>query len=143
MDEISNKDKDYITNYKDELIVILHKSQERFEKQLSYISAGSLVLSMAFIKDIVKNIANSEYRGLLICGWFLLGITLIINCISHIRAVDLHNKTIREINNDKYDNIKVSRRYREITCVNWLTVITLALGICLIIIFSSINIYNG
>lgn len=38
-------DSTHIEKYREELIELLHKSQDSFEKQLSYISAGSLALS--------------------------------------------------------------------------------------------------
>jgi len=132
----------HIEKYREELITLLHKSQDAFEKQLTYISAGSLALSIGFIKDIVKNIADADCKWLLNTGWGLLGFTLLVNCISHIRAADLHNKTIRDINNGKYDDMEVSNRYKEVGWVNWVTVGTLVLGLIAIIIFVSINIYH-
>ncbi|SDW64667.1 hypothetical protein SAMN05444410_104202 [Hydrobacter penzbergensis] len=131
-----------IAKYKDELITILHKSQENFEKQLSYISAGTLALSIGFIKDVIKNIAKAEYKWLLNLGWVLLGATLLINCISHIRAADLHNRTISEINDGNYDHERIKKRYEEVSRVNWFTVTTLILGLIFIIIFVTINIYH-
>jgi len=139
---MDNDDKKYIEKFREELISLLHKSQDSFEKQLSYISAGSLALSIGFIKDVVKNITTAYCRGLLITGWILLGLTLLLNCISHIRAADLHNRTIKEINHDQYDNIKIARRYKEVSRLNWFTVGTMVLGILLIIIFVSINLYH-
>ncbi len=133
---------DHLEKYRDELIELLHKSQDSFEKQLSYISAGSLALSIGFIKDVVKDIANADYRWLLNTGWILLGLTLLINCISHIRAADLHNKTIRDINNENYNDTLTAKRYKEVGWVNWLTVGTMVLGIASIIFFVTINIYH-
>src|SRR5687768_5136591 len=100
--------------YKLELITLLHKSQDAFEKQLSFISAGSLALSIGFIKDIVKNIGEADCRWLLVIGWILLACTLLINCISHLRAADLHNKTIEDINADRYDDKVITDRYKEV-----------------------------
>jgi len=137
--EKAPKQIDHQREYRDELITTLHKSQDTFEKQLSYIAAGSLALSIGFIKDIV-NIGIADYKGLLVTGWVLLGITLLANCISHIRAADLHSKTINEINYNKDDPNRTARRYREISCWNWGTVVTLVGGIGMIIFFVSINI---
>lgn len=130
---------DPLEKYKDELITLLHKSQDSFEKQLSYISAGSLALSIGFIKDVVDNIKTADYKWILNLGWALLALTLLINCISHIRAADLHNKTIEEINKEEYNSFKVNKRYKEVSFVNWVTVFLMIFGITAIIIFVSIN----
>jgi hypothetical protein len=131
---------DYLKRYREELITILHKSQDTFEKQLSYLSAGSLALSIGFIKDVIKNIKEADCRWLLNSGWLLLGITLLINCISHIRAADLHNRTIGDINHNRYNDKIVTNRYKEVSFVNWISVATLVLGIGAIIFFVTINI---
>jgi len=131
---------EYLIKYKEELITLLHKSQDSFEKQLSYISAGSLALSIGFIKDVIKNISIANHKWLLSTGWILLGVTLLINCISHIRAADLHNLTIKNIDEGKYDQLIVRKRHTEISYVNWFTVGTLATGIFCIIIFVIINV---
>jgi hypothetical protein len=139
---MTSLEKDPLQQYKEELVDLLHKSQDAFERQLSYISAGSLALSIGFIKDIIHNIDVAEYKWLLNAGWALLGMTLLINCISHIRAADLHNRTIADINNSLYDQDVVTQRYKEIGYINWGTVGTLIAGIASIIIFLSINIYH-
>jgi len=133
---------EHLLKYKEELITLLHKSQDTFEKQLSYISAGSLALSVGFIKDVVKDIKTADCKWLLNFGWACLGITLLVNCISHIRAADLHNRTIDDINKGRYDDKLVTTRFKEIGYVNWSTVITLIVGIASIIVFVSINILS-
>jgi len=40
--------------YQEQLISLQHKSQEAFETQLSYVGAGSLALSVGFIKDVIR-----------------------------------------------------------------------------------------
>ncbi|HEX5153621.1 MAG TPA: hypothetical protein VFW07_19365 [Parafilimonas sp.] len=131
---------EFLLKYKEELVTLLHKSQDSFEKQLSYISAGSLALSIGFIKDVVTNIAEARSKRLLDMGWILLCITLLGNCISHIRAADLHNKTIADINHGRYDDKKVEKRYKEVSAVNWISVFTMLFGIASIVIFVSVNI---
>jgi hypothetical protein len=137
----SSSQEEFFEKYRDELITLLHKSQDAFEKQLSYISAGSLALSIGFIKDVVTNISAANCKWLLVGGWILLGITLLLNCISHIRAADLHSRTIDEINHKRYDEKRISKRYKEVGYLNWVTVGTMVFGIIAIIIFVSINVY--
>jgi hypothetical protein len=133
---------DYLNTYREELISLLHKSQDSFEKQLSYISAGSLALSIGFIKDVIKNISQAENKWLLSLGWILLGLTLLVNCISHIKAADLHNRTIREINDGVYNQKSVFSRYKKVSFINWFSVLAMVLGISAIILFVIVNIYH-
>jgi len=129
-----------IEKYREELIMLLHKSQDSFEKQLSYISAGSLALSMGFIKDVVGDIELTDCTWLLDVGWILLAATLLINCISHFIAAKMHNMTVAEINEAKYDPGLVVKRTRIISRFNFWTIVTMILGIVSIIIFVIKNI---
>ncbi len=141
---MENSFEEYLNKYRDELVILLHKSQDQFEKQLSYISAGSLTLSVGFIKDVVKNIGSAKYKWLLQFGWILLALTLLVNCISHIISASKHNKTIDEINNelngnDTYDHNQIKIRYKQIEFLNWATIGLMIVGILLIILFVSSN----
>lgn len=131
--------KDDILEYKEELIKVLQKSQDTFETQLSYISAGALTLSMAFIKDIVK-FSDATHKGYIILGWIFLAITLLVNFISHNISATSINKTIDEINNHQYNDKKIKKRFEIIQKINWGTIGTLILGIACVILYASINI---
>jgi hypothetical protein len=128
-----------LEKYKEELIAIHHKSQETFEQQLSYISAGSLALSIGFVRDIVKDIEGAEYRWLLVIGWILMVITLLLNLISHLLAVKYYSKSISEIHRQTFDSLKSDNRFERITWLNWICVGTLIFGILLITIFVNYN----
>lgn len=131
--------KDEIKEYKDELIKVLEKSQDTFETQLSYISAGALTLSMAFIKDIVS-FSDATHKWILIAGWIFLSVTLLVNFISHNISATSISKTIDEINNQSYDDLRIKRRFNIIHKINWGTILTLILGIAFVILYASINI---
>lgn len=136
--EVEKFDKQLAT-YKEELITLLHKSQDTFEKQLSYISAGALGLSIAFLKDIIIEIGSSKFKWVISAGWILLIVCLLLNCLSHIWAAQSHNKTIGEITSGKYNSAIVERRNRTINRFNIGSVATMLLGILAIIIFITIN----
>lgn len=131
--------KDELTVYKNELVDIHRKSQETFEQQLSYISAGCLVLSIGYVKDVVKDIGKAGCRSLLMIGWVLMVSTLLLNLISHLLAEKFYSKSISEINRSVFDPVKSDKRFKEITRINWICVYTLILGILLIIIFIDRN----
>jgi hypothetical protein len=101
-----------LDKYKEELTKVLDKSQDTFEKQLSYISAGALAISMTFIKDVVK-FDNAEDKQLIIVGWVLLVLTLLVNFISHLISSNFINKAIDEINLDKYDDTKLENALQQ------------------------------
>ena len=128
-----------LNNYRDELITIHSKSQESFEKQLSFITAGALGLSIGFIKDIVKPFIESSYKGLLGWGWGLLVLTLLLNCISHLLSARYSNKTIKEINDGGYEPSIVNKRNNRVSCINWVTTGTMIIGITLIVYFITYN----
>jgi hypothetical protein len=128
-----------LNSFREELITIFHKSQDSFEKQLSFVSAGALALSVAFIKDIVQPFKDSAYKGLLGWGWGLLVLTLLLNCISHQSAARNANKTIKEINEGKYDPEKPTKRNRGVVRLNLLTIITMIIGIGLIMSYIIFN----
>lgn len=128
-----------LRSFRDELVTIFHKSQDTFEKQLSFITAGSLGLSVGFIKDIVKPFESSSYKGLLGWGWTVLIVTLLLNCISHMLAARFANTAIKEINEDNYEPDKISLRNKKIIRINWFTVIGMIIGIALILIFITYN----
>lgn len=133
----TNKELD---NYKSELKRILEKSQESFEKQLSFISAGALGVTMAFLDKIVGNVKDSSCKGLLILSWLFLGATFIVNLFSHIIATKSYYKLIKELEQNQYSQEKASKRIQRINVLNIGSVICLLIGIVLVIIFISLNI---
>lgn len=132
----------WLQKYRDHLESVIIKSQERFEIQLSYISAGALGLSLAFIKDIVQSVHLAKYKWLLYLGWGLLTATLVLNCVSHMIAAILYRRTMLDIDkkSDKYDSLKAEYRSKAITICNIISVGFLLFGISAIVLFVSINI---
>lgn len=132
---------------RDKLWEILDSSQNSFEKQLSYISAGSLGLSFILIEKILKDIYTTQYKWLLITGWCLLGATLLLNLWSHLQAYKLHYKTITEMNRqlkgiENFIPKNAENRTKIINKINWGSLLLLFLGIASILLYTSINIYN-
>jgi uncharacterized BrkB/YihY/UPF0761 family membrane protein len=128
-----------LNSFRDQLIIVHSKNQDSFEKQLSFISAGALALSIGFIKDIVKNFSHSSYKGLLGWGWAALIITLLVNCISHLLGASHANRAIKEINENDYEPERIERRNRCIVRINWATMILMIVGISLVVLFIIIN----
>ena len=128
-----------LKNYKQELLSLLEKSSDNFEKQLNYISAGAIGISMIIVEKIIKDLSNSKCKATIMLSWIFLTITLVSNLISHIYTFSVHSKTIQDIDLEQY-NFKIAKR-RNDTLKTWniTSAIMLVLGIIFFIIFVSLN----
>ncbi|MFZ4414198.1 MAG: hypothetical protein ACOYOV_14035 [Bacteroidales bacterium] len=125
----------------------IDKSEDYFETKITYISAGTLGLSFAFIEKIV-NITNSTNKWLLILGWLLLCATLLINLMSHLISKRYAYKIedeLDELDSENEEDVnkfnKNVRKRNYITdIINFFSGIILILGIISIVIFASLNI---
>lgn len=137
--EIEISANEVLQQYKQELQIIHDKSQEAFEKQLTYLSSGALGLSILFIEKIVVDVSQSQFKPLLITSWIALACTLVVNLISHYKSHRSVYKTIGEINDNKYDQSLADNRNRMVNYLNISTIITFCLGILLLVLFVIIN----
>lgn len=129
-----------LKSYRKHLLNIFEKSQDNFEKQLSFISAGALGISIGFINKIIPNVYQANYKYLLMIAWGLLSLTFIINLLSHISSVKETNKIIKSIDEDEYDRKKAIKRIRKINCLNTFSIGSLICGITCLLLFISLNI---
>lgn len=132
--------KKQLQDYKIELKKVYEKSQDTFEKQLSFLSAGALGFSMLFVEKIVNDFNSSKCKWTIILSWLILGGTLIVNLVSHLLSARNNYKTMSEIDNDLYSFEKVNGRIRIINFLNWTTIVMLLIGILLFIFFVLFNI---
>jgi hypothetical protein len=121
--------------YKKTLVSICQKSEETFEKQLSYISAGSIGVSMLIIEHMFSDFAKTINKPFLMIGWISLASTLLINLLSHVLASRLNYKTISDIDGKKYNSKKASFRRDIIAYMNYATIVLMAIGIISIIFY--------
>lgn len=134
--------REFYKDHKKELETIFGKSNELFEKQLSYISAGALGLTFVLIEKVVKDIGVTTHRWMLILSWICLTLTLFINLVSHLFTAYLHSKSISEIQTGNFNNTTGDKRNDSIDKVNILSVVLLFIGIVLFIVYTSINVIN-
>lgn len=135
-----NKNIDPIQDFATELRTLVFKSNEYFEKQLNYISAGALGLSMVIVEKLIKDLGLSENKWMLFLSWALLGLTLISNLVSHVFTSKWHNKTLSEIDEEKYNYIKARKRNKYINRWNFGSIVLLLSGLVFQILFLMINI---
>lgn len=119
-----------------------NKSDDDYEKNLTYISAGTLVLSLTFLEKVVK-LNESQGLWFLIISWALMAITLGVNLVSHQFASIFAEKAIEMIpdatTNPKHFVKKAQERNKILRKLNWSTTGTLVAGMACLIIFCSIN----
>lgn len=131
---------DLLKSYSEELKILIQKSHDSFEKQLNYISAGALGLSMLLIEKIVKDIQLTRCNWLLILSWTFFSLTLISNLVSHIYTSNVHDKTLKEIYNEEYKFESAIKRNKTIKCWNIISISLLFSGIIFQLIFIALNI---
>jgi len=119
---------------------IKEKSEDDFEKNITYISAGALAISLTFLEKIVP-IKESTQIYLVIASWSFLALTLLSNLFSHQYSSYIIDKTIDDVDfHSDRTNENWERRTKKIRMWNVINVIGLILGIGLFIIFVSINV---
>ncbi|AGA76669.1 hypothetical protein [Echinicola vietnamensis] len=75
------------------------KSEDDFEKYITFISSGALGLTVTFI-DKISPLKESVYVWTIILGWGLFALTLFLNLFSHYLSSRYNEKTINEIDMD-------------------------------------------
>lgn len=122
------------------------KSEDDFEKYITFISSGALGLTVTFI-DKISPLKESVYVWTIILGWGLFALTLFLNLFSHYLSSRYNEKTINEIDMDIDYSIlldNIDKRNDKISCLNISSIISLGTGILFVLIFSSLNAYyNG
>lgn len=135
--------------YRKSLYIQKSKSDDLFEKAITFISSGALGLTLTFHDKIVP-VENSICVIIIAAGWTLLVTTLFINLISHYQSSKSIDNSIDEIDGimdykitySTFQN-NLSKRNRQIDNLNKTSIIFLGLGLLLIIIYVSINIHYG
>ena len=134
-----SEDKDYRSS----LEHAISGSEEDFEKNLVYLSAGSLVLSIGFIEKIVP-MDNAKCIWFLIVSWFLIALTLLLNLASYLISADNGTEAREDLDNNVLDDKarykKVKSRNKTIRKVNWTSYSLFSLGIISMIVYCSINV---
>ncbi|MCF2502753.1 hypothetical protein L0663_05145 [Dyadobacter sp. CY107] len=118
------------------------KSDDDYEKNLTYISAGTLVLSLTFLEKVVK-LDDAQAIWFLIISWILMAVTLGLNLISHQKSSRYAETTIADLPLAEREPAAFVANYlarnKKIRRINWITTITISAGMVCLIIFCSTN----
>jgi hypothetical protein len=126
---------------RDKIDDAINESQSDFEKNLVYLSAGALTLSMGFIEKIIP-ISESTAKPLIVLSWILLAATLLLNLATHLISVRNSTKAREEMDSGMvYETLiqKISCRNKIMTILNWITYALFSFGVIITVIFCSIN----
>jgi len=141
----SKEEKQEWIEYRKLILTEKSKSDDDFEKYITFIASGSLGLTLTFIGKI-SPLKESIGIWIIVIGWFLLASTLFINLLSHYLSSRYSEKTIQDIDDDlSYENliIGISKRNKIISNLNLWSIILLGLGISFVLIFTTVNAYNN
>lgn len=105
---------------------VKEKSEDNFEKNITYISAGALALSLTFVDKFVS-VAHPRFLALLFTAWGLLTVTLLVNLISHYIAGYFHDLSIQDFDAKNPSCGKnIDRRNRIVRLMNIFTIASLS-----------------
>ena len=131
--------------YRDERKLLVDAEREAaatFDKYLIMLSAGTLALSITFLKDIAPKPIGGPY---LCTSWAFLALSLFAIMLSFLGSQHAMRCQRRIIDADALKQ-KRARGQRNVwgvavTFLNWTSVVFFALGIILMVVFASINLF--
>lgn len=141
------KSKKEIEEWKEYRLSVLEqksKSDDDFEKYITFIASGALGLTITFI-DKISPLKESIVVWVIALGWVLLAFTLFINLLSHFLSSKYNEQTVQDIDDEiEYEVLinKIDVRNKTISGLNLSSIILLGLGIISILIYTIINAYN-
>ncbi len=135
--------------YRDILYKQKTKSDDHFEKAITFIASGALGLTLTFHDKIVP-IDNAKVVIVIAIGWALLVATLFVNVYSHYQASKSIDASVDDVDSVidyqiTYEQFKgkLNKRNSLINILNKSSIYSLGTGLILIIIYVSINIHYG
>ncbi|MEM8488915.1 MAG: hypothetical protein AAF564_25445 [Bacteroidota bacterium] len=88
----------YITNYRAQLMELKQKAQEGYDKTILTLSASSLGISFAFVKDIVP-LDQAEFNILLLIAWICWGFSLAAVLFAYYMSHQAFRDAIKQVDN--------------------------------------------
>src|SRR5690606_25594032 len=120
-------------------------SENDFEKNLIYITAGTLILSLTFVEKVTP-LPEAIHVWMIITSWGFLAASLILNIISHwfsINRVISFEKILidTEISGNEI-NERIDKENNQIQILNTATLGTMIVGIIFLVLYCSFNTVN-
>lgn len=127
--------------YRKSLLEHKSKSDDDFEKYITFIASGALGLTLTFL-DKISPLDKAVFIWIIATGWILLSLTLLINLYSHFLSSKYTTKSIDEIDDEiDYDSLRenLDKRNTNINKLNGWSIFLLFLGILFILIYVILN----
>lgn len=132
MKKENNNDTIYGSKYLDEIAKARAYSEETFDKLIVYLSSGGLVLTVGFVKDIIK-LSDASNKILLYLTWIGFVLALLSNLLSQ-KTSKITMDSILMGNEQK------EKSFTRITeFCNWSSLILFIVSIILFVLFVLIN----
>jgi hypothetical protein len=128
-----------LLEFRTELRNILDKANTHFEKQLTLIATGAFGLSVLIAKYLFPEEQELSNKTLLLIGWVLLVCALMLNLFSHLITFRYHAKTIAEIDDNAYNEVKANQRNKTIDWINWICGSMVVFALILLVVFFKVN----
>jgi len=119
---------------------LLKYSIQQFDKNVIYIASGALIISFAFLKEIITDISCAEHKNWLITSWMIFAIVIFISLLAHwisslAQAWDIKNENLEY---DAY--IKKARWWNwSLRIMNLSTIIGILAGALYLLYFIKTN----
>jgi hypothetical protein len=125
------------------LIKSMLSSEEWFDKNLTFIAGGAILLSVSFLDKLVPY-KDAICKWTLIAAWFVLMASLVLNLLAHRRSSLNQMTTLNELDEEDELNAfeKAQERNRKMNQLTLGATWSMATGLLLLIIYCSINLYN-
>lgn len=114
------------------------ESSIQFDKNILYISAGALGLSMTFIKDIVP-LHESIYISLLLVAWSIFTLVIFMSLLSYYLSMKALNREMQDLYVEEKHR-KENKSNKWVKRLNITMLSGLPLGLIFLIIFIAINV---
>lgn len=111
---------------------------QAFDRTLTTLAAGSLVLSVTFVGNLTCGQPTSGW--LIVTSWGLMGAALVAVVVSQRTSVIVQTRYYEHGDTPAESDDKRSMFFRRLTnLLNWIALIAFLVGMAALIIFASIN----
>ena len=114
-----------------QLMDLRGEAERQFDKQIVYLSAGGLVFSVGFVKDIIGDNSEPVYKCLLIIVWVSFTLALILNLASYMSSRKAIDEELLGLSRRRYNSCTI--------WLNWISLATLFIGLIFLLLFAFEN----
>lgn len=128
-------------NHERDLVEGKKAHTERFDKNILFVSSGALIVSFAFIKDIVPCLDCALNKWSLITSWCIFSSIIFISLLSIYRSMQAHTWALNNSHlEDNEFNYKILWMNGVIRILNQITIALIPIGAFFLLLFITTNI---